>query len=461
MASTRSSTTSLRAAALLILFLSSSIQAASVPAHNLKRDDPSFASQGCFAGTTNGQRTLNAKSYESDDMTIESCAAYCSKYKYFGVEYGHECYCGDTNPGALVASSECSFPCPGNAAETCGAGGRLSLYLNEDYATPAPATLSVPYLGCFIDTGARVLPDNLLGADDMTAAKCAAHCADYSYFGVEYGRECWCGNSPPKNAAPESECSMTCAGNDMEICGAGGRINVWGSPLPSPDTVGDFEYQGCFTDHGNAHSLTGKVVYDSAMTLEKCAASCAGYTFFGVEYASQCYCGNTLATTAEEKPQAECSMRCGGAYDQVCGDADRLNVFEIPAGTGGPSAGNPSDVCGFDYKGCWTDDLDARSLTGDVWRSDEVTVEACAEFCDGYTYFGTEYGTQCYCGNELAGAAAPESECSELCGGDSSEWCGAPNRLSFVEQTRYLFCLVMGESVQCLRDIEVTLIKDG
>ncbi len=85
----------------------------------------------------------------------------------------------------------------------------------------------------------------------MTAQECAAHCADYSYFGVEYGRECWCGNRRPLNPAPAAECSFTCAGDSTQLCGAGGRINVWfnpaGTPTP-PATVGDFSYVNCYSD---------------------------------------------------------------------------------------------------------------------------------------------------------------------------------------------------------------------
>ena len=57
-------------------------------------------------------------------MTVEKCAVACGKFAYFGVEYGRECYCADTmHLGSLVAGEEeCSFPCPGNSGQTCGAG---------------------------------------------------------------------------------------------------------------------------------------------------------------------------------------------------------------------------------------------------------------------------------------------------------------------------------------------------
>jgi hypothetical protein len=295
----------------------------------------------------------------------------------------------------------------------------------------APATLDAPYLGCFVDQGARALPDNLLGADDMTAQKCAEHCSNYSYFGVEYGRECWCGNSPPETPAPESECSFPCAGDSTQICGAGNRINVWGAPLPSPPNVGDYEYLGCFTDKSDARVLRGTAFFDSAMTLEKCADFCKLYSFFGVEYGSQCFCGTTLDDSAEQRPQAECSMRCGGEYNSVCGDADRLNVFVSVDCKADPA--NVPAVAGFAYKSCWVDNANGRVLTGNVLRADDMTVEKCADFCKDFKYFGLEYSRECYCGNELGGVAAAEDQCSQICVGDATEWCGAPDRLNVYE----------------------------
>ena len=294
----------------------------------------------------------------------------------------------------------------------------------------AVASLDKPYVGCFVDNGARVLPDNLLGDDALTAEKCEAHCADYSYFGVEYGRECWCGNGAPSAslAAPESECNFACAGDSNEICGAGNRINVWGSPLPSPENVGDYEFVGCFTDSRDVKTFTGPVSYDSAMTLEKCAAFCGAYSFFGVEYGSQCFCGTSLDDAAEQVPQADCSMRCGGDYGNVCGNADRLSVYISTDCKEDPS--NVASVAGFTYQSCWVDDAGARVLTGKEVRDDGMTVETCASFCQGFKYFGVEYARECYCGNELAGAAAPETECSYVCDGAPAEFCGGAARLN-------------------------------
>ncbi|KAK3983903.1 putative fungistatic metabolite [Cladorrhinum sp. PSN332] len=424
MVATRSAS-GLRAASLLCFFAA----AQAIPHLSYKRDVTSFTRDGCFVGNANGHRILSKASYAGDAMTVESCATFCYKFPQFGLEYGRECYCGSVPEAAeTVSDDDCSFPCAGNPEETCGAGNRADVYTNNLYTPATPAELDVPYLGCFVDEGARALPDNLLGDDALTAQKCAAHCANYSYFGLEYGRECWCGNSPPKQAAPAEECSMPCAGDDTQLCGASKRINVWGSPVASPDTVGEFEYTGCYTDSHDLHTLKGRVLRESSMTLEKCANFCRGYGHFGVTFGTQCFCGTDIEPTAEEVHQAECSMRCGGDYDEVCGDADRLNIFSLADCQ--PDVRNLPTVGGFDYQSCWKDDRDARALDGKVERSNDMTVIKCSGICAGFSFFGVSDSESCFCGNELVGQSAPEGECSELCAGDSTQWCGGALRLN-------------------------------
>lgn len=50
----------------------------------------------------------------------------------------------------------------------------------------------------------------------------------------------------------------------------------------------------------------------------------------------------------------------------------------------------------------------------------------------GYKYSGTEYANECWCGNSLPSNKAAESDCNMACKGDSTQKCGAGNRLSVV-----------------------------
>jgi hypothetical protein len=52
--------------------------------------------------------------YANDTMTVEECLAYAAAYNYAGIEYGRECWYGNSlDSGAIEASTDapCSFLC--------------------------------------------------------------------------------------------------------------------------------------------------------------------------------------------------------------------------------------------------------------------------------------------------------------------------------------------------------------
>lgn len=167
----------------------------------------------------------------------------------------------------------------------------------SNFASPAGGTfnsgadVSIPgytYQGCYteaIDT--RALSNDAFFDDDLTIEKCAADCGAYLWFGVEYGRECYCGNSPNEGSdpAPASDCYFPCPGNSMEICGAGDRLNMYSrstiAPLTPPISQ-PYSKIGCYTDSFDQRALKELSYFDNAMTVGKCGTVCLGYAFFGV-----------------------------------------------------------------------------------------------------------------------------------------------------------------------------------
>ncbi|KAH8885616.1 WSC-domain-containing protein [Thozetella sp. PMI_491] len=79
-----------------------------------------------------GVRALSGASTANASMTLDLCASFCSGFKYWGTEYGQECYCGNAfGFGSIPAGpGECNMPCSGNASQYCGAGQRLNVYSN-------------------------------------------------------------------------------------------------------------------------------------------------------------------------------------------------------------------------------------------------------------------------------------------------------------------------------------------
>jgi hypothetical protein len=191
--------------------------------------------QGCW--TDYGLRKLAGLSYvDSVNMTEENCIDFCNtrNYTYAGVEYGQECYCGYLigAGSAQAENSECSFACPGATDQPCGAGYRLSVFHNTLGNAPVvnPGPPDARSLGCYIDSVYnRSLPVFQASKDGMTVSDCTSSCrlAGYSLAGLEYSRECFCGDVFAESATSTDEgCDMICAGNSTEFCGGSARMNA-------------------------------------------------------------------------------------------------------------------------------------------------------------------------------------------------------------------------------------------
>jgi len=247
---------------------------------------------------------------------------------------------------------------------------------------------------------------------------------------------------------PLSDCSFACAGNKTQYCGAGNRLDLYlndtatenppTDPPPTGPSFPGYTFQGCLLDSVASRILRSKSTWSAENTYASCAAFCAGYPFFGTEYASECYCGDTLRNSSSaDVPLADCNMPCSGNSSQTCGAGNRITVFTADdGGSSGPS--NP-EVAGYAYKGCYVDDVGNRILGGKFWGDAGMTVEKCKGFCtetgNGTRYFGTEFSSECYCGEALvAENVVGQGECGHLCGGNTSEWCGGASRVSVYER---------------------------
>ena len=207
-----------------------------------------------------------------------------------------------------------------------------------------PASSTATYYGCYTEardgkalTGATFVETAL-----MTPAYCEAHCTagGFALWGVEYGIECYCGNSLAAGAIPtfESQCGFACPGDASQKCGAGNRLSLYGtsaSPpaitapgLPSATTL---SYLGCYTELDGGRALAGTSIADgTSMTVDACANFCFynGFTLAGIEYASECYCGSALQAGSVAAAEGDCAMACSGDASKVCGGPNRLSVYQ-------------------------------------------------------------------------------------------------------------------------------------
>jgi hypothetical protein len=208
-------------------------------------------------------------------MTIEQCMSDCSAYNHFGVEYGGECYCGNViNTGSALATlSDCSFICPGNAYEYCGAGNRLEMYELTSLVSSSSVVQS---------TSSKSSSSSTLQSTSTTKSSSSSAVSSSSTSSV---RQTTTSSTKSSSSSLVTSSSTTKASTTSTTTSSTAAAS---QTLGIKNTVGAYSFQGCYTEATNGRALSSASFYDyTAMTLEACAADCVGYTYFGVEYGGE------------------------------------------------------------------------------------------------------------------------------------------------------------------------------
>lgn len=329
-----------------------------------------------------------------------------------------------------------------------------------------PAKVDVwSFAGCYTEAdGVRALSDKTYADDGMTLESCASFCKGSNYFGVEYARECYCGNQFNAGSVKTSaaECSMRCAGQDCEYCGAGGRLSVYSLQAVDPNSTvttpsstptsssapsatalpQGWAAYGCWVDGVNGRILNKQLPDSQTLTLESCAQGCAsqGFTIAGAEYSTQCFCGNNIVNGGKKAAaDTECNTPCKGNPKQFCGGGGRMSIMSL----GEPQVLQPPaplpTVGNWTYQGCYQDvNVDGHhtffwQITNFVNMTPKMCLDQCALY--GYMAGGLEYGKECYCGDPqnliTAGSQKlDDKQCDVPCAGDGSAFCGGGSKFS-------------------------------
>ncbi|KAK4570039.1 hypothetical protein LTR86_003009 [Recurvomyces mirabilis] len=245
-----------------------------------------------------------------------------------------------------------------------------------------------------------------------------------------------------------------------------------GTPLPTATPVigqqyglPTFQYLGCYNDTGpgGGYRTLSSLAYSnySFMTVEFCQQYCTsnGYQYAGLEYAQECHCDNNLNPTAQLTTAVtlnECTWTCGGTLTQggtqeFCGGLSYMSVYNntnssfVGFGDNSNTAGNAQPyvpAAGFasNYLGCYSDNHGGRALANGGVSWNNMSVEVCGQYCAttpnvlggiGYQYYGLEYTSQCFCGNQLGGnnsfltpfTTPTNLTCQTRCKGKGAEIC--------------------------------------
>ncbi len=154
-----------------------------------------FVYSGCYQ-EVDGTHILPYRSdASSDTMTVESCVAECkgNGYRYAGLVYYGNCYCGQTVIGPAVDESQCNYPCKGNSSEICGANNIFSIYQDPTFGSTDGTVADYSSLGCWTDdsTLGRAVSyrQDQVDGSTLTTEGCLAACkaGNFPFAGTEYG----------------------------------------------------------------------------------------------------------------------------------------------------------------------------------------------------------------------------------------------------------------------------------
>ncbi|EHL00441.1 putative fungistatic metabolite [Glarea lozoyensis 74030] len=205
-----------------------------------------YGSVGCYTEATTGRALPNGFAMPAGSRAVGTCIAGCASknYLYAGLEYGQECWCGNAlGTGSVPApSGECRVPASSSttsgSSRSSEASMESSTTTTQQSASPTQTRPSVKqtvgayvFQGCYTEAASgRALSAKSYFNDMMTLEMCAMACAGFQWFGVEYKRECYCGNAlnPGSGlAANQADCNLLCPGDPTTLCGAGVRLQMY------------------------------------------------------------------------------------------------------------------------------------------------------------------------------------------------------------------------------------------
>lgn len=188
-----------------------------------------------------------------------------------------------------------------------------------------------------------------LDHDTATVDMCADYCADYKFFGLEWGGRCSCDNSyGAYGLVDESQCDIECGGNEMQTCGGRRKNSVYEVIL---DGTGWTDWQAVTRVEGQDIGYVD------------CQDSTFGVSTPGARQWCQCMGpGGIVASSVQERRNDEDGRTRQEGGDLICIGPD--------GGPGMVRYGSPQ----FEYKGCYQDrfdDQDGITMYGNTYVDDD------------------------------------------------------------------------------------------
>lgn len=247
-----------------------------------------------------------------------------------------------------MPESDCNMPCAGDSSQMCGAGYRLSMYHfngTDDASTTATGTATATATGVSTAITTGVNATQTETASMTLSANGTAVQTGTTTLTSANGTAFETGTATMTSANGTAIQTGTATGTNTMTFNNGtaietGTATATGTLAPNATqtaTPGEKEWFsiGCaidvYTDVKD-RILKGEYFwYQTDLTIDKCIDMCenGGYTYAGVEWGQECYCGNKLDSTVKFVDDSECAMPCMGDASEMCGDDFRMGIFQL------------------------------------------------------------------------------------------------------------------------------------
>ncbi|KAK5070639.1 hypothetical protein LTR64_000314 [Lithohypha guttulata] len=306
------------------------------------------------------------------------------------------------------------------------------------------------YQGCGTDNYyARALTGASTSQAGMTNEQCIAFCGGkgFSTAGTQYSKECYCGNSIPASAQPVAgvvgNCNMPCDGDATQNCGGSSLLSLYqkctGSTCSNAAGVGGGSSASASSSVSSAKSssISQQIKVQSTTTTTRLLAR-------GTSSSSSSSSSSTSSSASKITPSPSSSKTSTSSTSSSTTQSLSSSTSKPSSPTSSSSSSSASPIAtststlppNWTYRGCITDAINPRTLpklAPYTLDNKQVTSTSCVSYCSkaGYVYAGTEYGGECWCGNDAPiTAKLDESKCGTPCKGDLTQKCGGPSALS-------------------------------
>lgn len=180
---------------------------------------------------------------------------------------------------------------------------------------------------------------------------------------------------------------------------------------------------GCYTDSISERTLEFPANVDGINSVSRCASACqqAGYTYAGMEYAGECYCGNSLRCPSAPTVASACNMACNGKPTEFCGGSNAMNVYQL--------GNDPLNACAVTSSSTSSSSAATPSATlPSLCPSSNNTVHTDATGQKYTTYCDYDYGGGVIQVGDLASFDLCLQECDTVNSCGAVAWTGGDGR---------------------------------